>query len=146
MRAQRGGRLVAMSVKKFDLNIEEILEDWEVHHAVREVIANAIDEQLLTKTRGIEIFKDPKGKWHIRDYGRGLKYEHLMFVLVVFKCRVTANIYCEKPQLKFFGSHFLMQQILNFHTPCTLHVHFMFSNFINACYIHGFFAPFMHKR
>ena len=66
-----------MSVKKFDLNIEEILEDWEVHHAVREVIANAIDEQLLTKTKDIEIFKDSKGKWHIRDHGRGLKYEHL---------------------------------------------------------------------
>ena len=66
-----------MSVKKFDLNIEKILEDWEVHHAIREVIANAIDEQLLTKTRDIDIFKDSKGKWHIRDYGRGLKYEHL---------------------------------------------------------------------
>ena len=66
-----------LSVKKFDLNIEKILEDWEVHHAIREVIANAIDEQLLTKTRDIEIFKDSKGKWHIRDYGRGLKYEHL---------------------------------------------------------------------
>lgn len=66
-----------MSVKKFDLNIEEILEDWEVHDAIREVIANAIDEQLLTETRDIEIFKESKGKWHIRDYGRGLKYGHL---------------------------------------------------------------------
>ncbi len=66
-----------MSVKKFDLNIEKILEDWEVYHAIREVIANAIDEQLLTKTKDIEIFKDSEGKWHIRDYGRGLKYEHL---------------------------------------------------------------------
>jgi len=66
-----------MSLKKFDLNIEKILEDWEVYHAIREVIANALDEQLLTKTRDIEILKDSKGKWHIRDYGRGLKYEHL---------------------------------------------------------------------
>jgi len=66
-----------MSVKKFDLNIEKILEDWEVYHAIREVIANAIDEQLLTKTEDIKIFKDSEGKWHIRDYGRGLKYEHL---------------------------------------------------------------------
>jgi len=31
----------------------------------------------LTKTRNIEIFKDRKSKWHIRDWGRGLKYEHL---------------------------------------------------------------------
>jgi len=66
-----------MSVKKFDLNIEKILEDWEVHHGIREVIANAIDEQLLTNTKEIEIFKDQKGRWHIRDYGRGLRYDHL---------------------------------------------------------------------
>jgi len=66
-----------MSIKKFDLNIEKILEDWELYDAIREVIANAIDEQLLIRTRDIEIFKDSKGKWHIRDYGRGLKYEHL---------------------------------------------------------------------
>ena len=66
-----------MSVKKFDLNIEKILEDWEIYHAIREVIANAIDEQILTKTKDIEIFKDSEGRWHIRDYGRGLKYKHL---------------------------------------------------------------------
>ncbi|MEM3573999.1 MAG: ATP-binding protein [Nitrososphaeria archaeon] len=66
-----------MSVKKFDLNIEKILEDWDIFHALREVIANALDEQLLTKTKDIEIFKDRNGIWHIRDYGRGLKYEHL---------------------------------------------------------------------
>ena len=66
-----------MSVKKFDLNIEKILEDWDVFHAIREVIANALDEQLLTKTKGIEIFKERNGIWHIRDYGRGIKYEHL---------------------------------------------------------------------
>ena len=61
----------------FDLNIEKILEDWEVFHAIREVIANALDEQLLTNTKDIDIFKDKNGRWHIRDYGRGLRYEHL---------------------------------------------------------------------
>jgi len=66
-----------MPTKSFDLNIERILEDWEPYHAIREVIANAIDEQLLTGSRDIEIFQDPDGKWHIRDYGRGLRYEHL---------------------------------------------------------------------
>ncbi|HDI73146.1 MAG TPA: ATP-binding protein [Candidatus Altiarchaeales archaeon] len=66
-----------MMTKKFDLNIEKILEDWEAYHAIREVIANAIDEQVLTKTEPIKIWKDKKGKWHIRDFGRGLKYEHL---------------------------------------------------------------------
>lgn len=66
-----------MKGKKFDLNIETILEDWEIHHAIREIIANALDEQKLTNTKDIEIFKDHKSRWHIRDYGRGLKYHHL---------------------------------------------------------------------
>jgi len=66
-----------MAARLFDLNIEKVLEDWEVHHAIREVIANALDEQLLTKTKEIEIFKDRQNKWHMRDFGRGLKYGHL---------------------------------------------------------------------
>ena len=66
-----------MGAKKFDLNIEKILEDWEVCHAIREVIANAIDEEILTGTKNIEIVKDKKRRWCIRDFGRGLRYEHL---------------------------------------------------------------------
>ncbi len=66
-----------MTGRKFDLNIEKILEDWEVCHAIREIIANAVDEQLLTETQDIEIFQDDKKRWHIRDYGRGVTYEHL---------------------------------------------------------------------
>jgi hypothetical protein len=64
-------------MKKFDLNIEKVLEDWEIYHAIREVIANALDEQVLTGTKDIQIFQDETGRWHIRDFGRGLKYEHL---------------------------------------------------------------------
>ena len=64
-------------LRKFDLNIEEILENWEVYHGIREIIANALDELTLTNTKDIEIFEDNSGHWHIRDYGRGLKYEHL---------------------------------------------------------------------
>lgn len=63
-------------MRKFDLNIEEVLEDWEVYHAVREIIANAIDEQVLTGTKDIEIGKE-ENSFVIRDYGRGIKYEHL---------------------------------------------------------------------
>jgi hypothetical protein len=37
-------------VRKFDLNVEEILENWEVSHAVREIIANALDEQKLSES------------------------------------------------------------------------------------------------
>lgn len=60
----------------FDLNIEKILEAWEDAHAVRELIANALDEQVLTGTAEVEINKDVSGAWLVRDYGRGLRYEH----------------------------------------------------------------------
>lgn len=63
-------------MKQFDLNIEKILENWETYHAIREIIANALDEQLLTETKNVEIIKKD-GNWHIRDYGRGLKYTNL---------------------------------------------------------------------
>lgn len=60
----------------FDLNIEEVLDHWEVEHAIREVIANALDEQVLTSSVDVEIFEDRHGAWHIRDHGRGLQIEH----------------------------------------------------------------------
>jgi hypothetical protein len=60
----------------FDLNIEEVLENWEVSHGLREIISNALDEQTLTRTRDVEIAKDHRGLWIIRDYGRGLQIEH----------------------------------------------------------------------
>jgi len=63
--------------RSFDLNIEKILEDWEIHHGIREIIANAIDEQKLTSTEDIQVFQDGDEYWHIQDFGRGLKYEHL---------------------------------------------------------------------
>ena len=66
-----------MAMREFDLNIERVLENWTVAHALREVIANALDEQALTGTREPEIFQDGEGRWHIRDWGRGLRYEHL---------------------------------------------------------------------
>jgi hypothetical protein len=65
-----------MSIRSFDLNIEEVLENWEVHHALREVIANALDEQLLTNSGEIQILQDRQGKWRIRDFGRGIRIEH----------------------------------------------------------------------
>jgi hypothetical protein len=65
-------------MKNFDLNIDKILENWEVFHAVRELIANAIDEQILTNTRKPMIFQDDAGWWHVRDFGRGLRYQDLI--------------------------------------------------------------------
>ena len=61
----------------FDLNIEKVLEHWTVPFAIRELIANALDEQALTGTADPEIYKDGAGYWHVRDAGRGVRYEHL---------------------------------------------------------------------
>ncbi len=60
----------------FDLNIEEVLEHWEIEHAIRELIANALDEQLLTSTADIEITEDGAGGCRVRDFGRGIAIEH----------------------------------------------------------------------
>jgi len=65
-----------VSRRLFDLNVEDVLDNWEVRHAVREVIANALDEQVITKTRDIQIVEDRRGAWHIRDFGRGLQIDH----------------------------------------------------------------------
>lgn len=64
-------------VQAFDLNIEKVLEHWTVPFAIRELIANALDEQALTGTAQPAIFKDEGECWHIADSGRGLRYEHL---------------------------------------------------------------------
>lgn len=65
-----------MASKSFDLNIEQILENWEVRHGIREVIANALDEQVLTGTAPVVIEKRD-GAWFVRDGGRGIRYTHL---------------------------------------------------------------------
>lgn len=63
-------------MKKFDLNIDRMLENWDAYHAIREIIANALDEQIVTGTQGITITCDSDNQWHIRDFGRGLRHEH----------------------------------------------------------------------
>ena len=65
-----------MAPREFDLNIEKVLENWSVAHAIREIIANALDEQILTESKDIQIFQDQDMRWHIRDFGRGLQYYH----------------------------------------------------------------------
>ena len=39
-----------VTTRLFDLNIEKILEGWDLCHATRELISNALDEQALTST------------------------------------------------------------------------------------------------
>jgi hypothetical protein len=46
-----------MSRRYFDLNIQRVLEHWTVSEALREIIANALDEQALTNTAEPEIFE-----------------------------------------------------------------------------------------
>src|SRR3954454_10774931 len=67
---------IANETRLFDLNIERILEAWDNTHAVRELISNALDEQELTGTAEITVRKDGNQTWIIRDYGRGLRYDH----------------------------------------------------------------------
>lgn len=64
-----------MGTRLFDLNIEEVLENWEVHHAIRELIANALDEHVLSHTAEPRIFRADDA-WHVQDYGRGLRIQH----------------------------------------------------------------------
>lgn len=61
--------------KMFDLNIGTVLENWEIKDAIREFIANALDESVLSKTKMPEIYKEGSN-WIIRDFGRGLKEKH----------------------------------------------------------------------
>ncbi len=61
----------------FDLNIEKVLDGWTVSHAIRELIANALDEQALSGTDQVEIMRAGEGIWRIRDFGRGLRHTHL---------------------------------------------------------------------
>ena len=49
-----------MPTREFDLNIERVLENWTVAHAIRELIANALDEAALTGTQEPEIGRTPR--------------------------------------------------------------------------------------
>jgi hypothetical protein len=76
-RSQLPSNASALRADAFDLNIVKVLEHWTVAFAVRELIANALDEQTLTSTADPRILKVGDGNWHVRDFGRGLRYQHL---------------------------------------------------------------------
>ena len=68
---------VSNNILYFDLNIgENYLSDWSASLALREIIANALDEQ-GEKNIKAEITKD--GLIIIKDWGRGLKPEHFIY-------------------------------------------------------------------
>jgi hypothetical protein len=64
-------------VQAFDLNIVKVLEHWTVAYALREIIANALDEATITGTAQPQIVQVDDGSWQVRDFGRGLRYQHL---------------------------------------------------------------------
>ncbi len=66
-----------MPLRLFDLNIDKFLEHWGPPEGIREIIANALDEQALTGARQVEVRPERPGVWIIRDYGRGLAPDHL---------------------------------------------------------------------
>jgi hypothetical protein len=63
----------------FDLNIGDMARQWTLSHAIRELIANALDEHTLFNPEAdIEIYWN-KDSWTIRDYGQGLNYHSFVF-------------------------------------------------------------------
>ena len=67
-----------MSGNAFDLNVVQVLEHWSAASALRELIANALDEAVLSKSASPDILYEPASQTvRIRDYGRGLRHEHL---------------------------------------------------------------------
>lgn len=69
------------SEKKYlDLNIKEILENWEVWHAIREMVANSLDEHKMHKINKDIIFNydNNQKQIEIMDFGSGIKSEHFI--------------------------------------------------------------------
>ncbi|MBC8060593.1 MAG: ATP-binding protein [Clostridiaceae bacterium] len=67
-----------LQVDIIDLNIgENYLNDWDVYYAIREIIANALDEQNDGK---IEVIEKSEDEYIIRDFGSGLKIENFIMM------------------------------------------------------------------
>jgi len=66
-----------MPAQLFDLNIQQFLDSWTPRDAVRELLANALDEAMLSGTQTPAIERTGVGEWTISDAGRGLRPEHL---------------------------------------------------------------------
>lgn len=65
-------------VDSIDLNIgKNYLNDWDVYYAIREIIANALDEK---KSEKIEIAEKAEDEYIIRDFGSGLKIENFIIM------------------------------------------------------------------
>jgi len=66
-------------VKAFDLNTYTTLEHWNISHALRELIANALDETSLIEDENLPILTlSENGDLLISDRGRGLQIKHFI--------------------------------------------------------------------
>ncbi len=76
------GRDISWSLKMahdFDLNIKRILTTWEVPHACRELVANALDEHVLCNLDPKAVVIDLKeDRLLIKDQGRGITKFHFV--------------------------------------------------------------------
>lgn len=68
---------ILLNTQTLDLNIAEILESWTAAQAIRELLANALDEQVLSHSAPIQILKH-QNHWEIRDFGRGIEPVHFV--------------------------------------------------------------------
>jgi hypothetical protein len=113
--------------KIFDLNIEDVLENWEPYHAIREVISNALDEQAISNTKQIEI-KEGEDGWHIRDFGRGIQIEHFTMNENPEKLEATDGVIGKfgvglKDALATFNRNGINPEIRSVHGTFTVEAH-----------------------
>ena len=104
-------------MQAFDLNIEKVLEHWPVAYAVREIIANALDEATITQTAEPTVEKIGSNRWLVTDFGRGIRYQHLTQNENIEKARHTSVIgqfgMGLKDALAVFDRHGIDVQILS---------------------------------
>lgn len=80
-----------MGTRYLDLNANSILKDWDVEKAIRELLANAIDESVESKTP-LPILNFEDHVLTIRDMGRGLNTEHFSYNINPTKTNSTNYI------------------------------------------------------
>ncbi len=81
------------NAKKFGLNIEQILEDWELYEAIRDIVFNSIDEEIWTNTETIIIIH-----WWVFDLRKINKCCWWCLKLLVCNClRAAVGIWTPPP-------------------------------------------------
>jgi DNA gyrase/topoisomerase IV subunit B len=80
---------------KLDLNIgKDCLDNWDISHAIRELIANAIDEHTESKIKKPIVIRQNRNNYEIIDYGRGIKQQD--FIHKTNKIKTSGGKMCIK--------------------------------------------------